>query len=203
MKIGDAGEAFFIFETEDDIPEEIATSPLLEATKPGEANANQERTGRFGAKVEGTPSPSGQHGADTSQEPDFLDLDATGKDDTVAPTGSPSPPSGTVAAVSTDTQSTQESDNTTSLLTRTAALGKAALGVVQEVGKAETDKFKDKTVKDALKEVEEEQRDNIRDGMKAAANYSPFQGPDRGDEVLPHDESNRAKTPEVTYGHGK
>lgn len=28
MKVGDAGEAFFVFETEQDVPEEFATSPL-------------------------------------------------------------------------------------------------------------------------------------------------------------------------------
>lgn len=33
MKIGEAGEAFFIFETEEDIPEDLMTSPLLEATR--------------------------------------------------------------------------------------------------------------------------------------------------------------------------
>jgi phosphatidate phosphatase PAH1 len=34
MKIGEAGEAFFVFETdEEDVPEDLLTSPLLEATK--------------------------------------------------------------------------------------------------------------------------------------------------------------------------
>lgn len=28
MKVGDAGEAFFVFETEQEVPEEFATSPL-------------------------------------------------------------------------------------------------------------------------------------------------------------------------------
>ncbi|KAF8437290.1 Lipin/Ned1/Smp2-domain-containing protein [Boletus edulis BED1] len=32
MKIGDAGEAFFVFETEEDIPEDLVTSPILSAT---------------------------------------------------------------------------------------------------------------------------------------------------------------------------
>ena len=32
MKIGDAGEAFFVFETEDDVPEDLITSPILQAT---------------------------------------------------------------------------------------------------------------------------------------------------------------------------
>lgn len=33
MKIGDAGEAFFVFETEEDVPEELMTSPILGPTK--------------------------------------------------------------------------------------------------------------------------------------------------------------------------
>jgi phosphatidate phosphatase LPIN len=31
MKVGDAGEAFFVFETDHDVPEEFQTSPLLDA----------------------------------------------------------------------------------------------------------------------------------------------------------------------------
>ncbi|KIY46600.1 LNS2-domain-containing protein, partial [Fistulina hepatica ATCC 64428] len=34
MKIGEAGEAFFVFETEQDVPEELITSPVLRATSP-------------------------------------------------------------------------------------------------------------------------------------------------------------------------
>lgn len=33
MKVGEAGEAFFVLETDDDVPAELLTSPLLEATK--------------------------------------------------------------------------------------------------------------------------------------------------------------------------
>ena len=33
MKIGDAGEAFFVFETDEDVPEELMTSPILGPTK--------------------------------------------------------------------------------------------------------------------------------------------------------------------------
>ena len=32
MKIGDAGETFFVFETEEDIPDDLVTSPLLTPT---------------------------------------------------------------------------------------------------------------------------------------------------------------------------
>lgn len=33
MKIGEAGEAFFVLETDEDVPDDLLTSPLLEATK--------------------------------------------------------------------------------------------------------------------------------------------------------------------------
>lgn len=51
MKVGDAGEAFFVFETDDDVPEDLITSPILAATRPGENRAKVE-AGRFGAKTE-------------------------------------------------------------------------------------------------------------------------------------------------------
>ncbi len=55
MKIGDAGEAFFVFETEGEVPEDLITSPILEATQPG--SSEDIATGRFGAK-EGDQSRS-------------------------------------------------------------------------------------------------------------------------------------------------
>jgi phosphatidate phosphatase LPIN len=37
MKIGEAGEAFFVFETDDEVPADLITSPLLQPTRPDEA----------------------------------------------------------------------------------------------------------------------------------------------------------------------
>ncbi|KAG2145770.1 Lipin/Ned1/Smp2-domain-containing protein [Suillus clintonianus] len=68
MKIGDAGEAFFVFETDEDIPEDLVTSPLLSPT-PGS------RTPGSGAKPDGEGKQT-----DLSlqmQEPEFLDLNAS------------------------------------------------------------------------------------------------------------------------------
>lgn len=31
MKVGEAGEAFFVFETEHEVPKEFQTSPIMEA----------------------------------------------------------------------------------------------------------------------------------------------------------------------------
>ena len=71
MKIGEAGEAFFVFETDGDVPDDLITSPLLEPTQPVSLESPpQENIGRFGAR-EGEGSLT-----NVGQEPDFLDLDA-------------------------------------------------------------------------------------------------------------------------------
>ncbi|KAI0266885.1 Lipin/Ned1/Smp2-domain-containing protein [Gloeopeniophorella convolvens] len=68
MKIGEAGEAFFVFETEGEVPDELITSPILEPTQPGQAAQSVGDAGRFGA---------GKHADDAAtQEPEFFDLDA-------------------------------------------------------------------------------------------------------------------------------
>lgn len=56
MKLGDGGEAFFVFETSDDIPEALQTSPLV---SPAMAPKD--------APLEPPDTPG-------LQEPDFLDL---------------------------------------------------------------------------------------------------------------------------------
>ena len=52
MKIGDAGEAFFVFETEGNVPEDLITSPLLEATKSEAEGGEPVTSGKFGTKDE-------------------------------------------------------------------------------------------------------------------------------------------------------
>ena len=72
MKIGEAGEAFFVFETDGDVPEDLITSPLLEPTQPGFPKLPPpEDIGSSGAR-------GGESGLVdvVGQEPDFLDLDA-------------------------------------------------------------------------------------------------------------------------------
>lgn len=50
MKIGEAGEAFFVFETDEDVPDELVTSPLLKPADSAEATRTEvPPTGRFGA----------------------------------------------------------------------------------------------------------------------------------------------------------
>ncbi|KAG9317850.1 Lipin/Ned1/Smp2-domain-containing protein [Chiua virens] len=69
MKIGDAGEAFFVFETEEDIPEDLVTSPILSATK---TTPHDEIP-----VVSLGKSPEMPLAAPKMPEPEFLDLDAT------------------------------------------------------------------------------------------------------------------------------
>ncbi|KAF5392965.1 hypothetical protein D9757_001254 [Collybiopsis confluens] len=63
MKIGEAGEAFFIFETDDDVPDDLITSPILRASSPSNDGDTGEETDRFGAKKD-------------TEEPEPLDLNA-------------------------------------------------------------------------------------------------------------------------------
>ncbi|KAJ8086959.1 lipin Ned1 [Marasmius tenuissimus] len=70
MKIGEAGEAFFIFETDDDVPDDLVTSPLLKATD--EALPGDDLDLDSGKQAEGVQ--------DEQLESDYLDLDATDQD---------------------------------------------------------------------------------------------------------------------------
>ncbi|KAI0677301.1 LNS2-domain-containing protein [Trametes maxima] len=196
MKIGEAGEAFFVFETEEDVPDSLVTSPILEATKPGQTNAQSRETGRFGA---GAPSPQGREPPGSNQEPEFLDLDATAetpsRDDTSTSVPQPHP----------EDPPEDGSSAGQSLLSRTAQLGKAVLGAAHEVERSERDKLKDKTVLEALKETHEDRRQFVADKATAALNANKSASvnfpsvDDEGDEALPEHEMNRVHEPDVRY----
>jgi phosphatidate phosphatase LPIN len=71
MKIGEAGEAFFVFETDEDVPADLMTSPILEATNPSALKAatsgaqpEQQQTGRFGTQKSDTSLGGHQSNAD-------------------------------------------------------------------------------------------------------------------------------------------
>ena len=74
MKIGEAGEAFFVFETDEDVPADLITSPILEATNPSAPTTatsdaqleQQQHTGRFGVQRSDT-SPGDGDLKDVSQ----------------------------------------------------------------------------------------------------------------------------------------
>lgn len=56
MKIGDAGEAFFVFETEQDVPADLITSPILQPVK--DTAPPHDESGRFGAREDRPLTPS-------------------------------------------------------------------------------------------------------------------------------------------------
>lgn len=71
MKLGEGGEAFFVFETTDDIPAALQTSPLVSPTS--------------------SPKQRSQGHPDSSslQEPDYLELDKSSKNDAKSSSGIP------------------------------------------------------------------------------------------------------------------
>ena len=75
MKIGEAGEAFFVFETAEEVPDELITSPLLEATRSPDIQGRDARAGGF--ETPDRKDEDVQNSAQLQQfEPDFLDLNA-------------------------------------------------------------------------------------------------------------------------------
>lgn len=75
MKIGEAGEAFFVFETAGDVPDELITSPLLEATRSPDIPGQDARAGQLEAR-DGKDQDLQNLAQLQQSEPDFLDLDA-------------------------------------------------------------------------------------------------------------------------------
>lgn len=66
MKIGEAGEAFFVFETDEDVPEDLITSPVLHPTAPPSDKIDEEasKAVQIAAELERS----------VEREPSFLDL---------------------------------------------------------------------------------------------------------------------------------
>lgn len=73
MKLGEGGEAFFVFETSDNVPEAMQTSPLV-------SPASSPPLAPEGLRREGS----------NLSEPDFLDLDITSRSRAGTFAGSPS-----------------------------------------------------------------------------------------------------------------
>jgi len=82
MKIGEAGEAFFVFETDDDVPEDLITSPIIQPTIPDEHEEPVDNV-RFGAKEE-PQEPESPIPQDPVVEPEYLDLDGQAPEDVKA-----------------------------------------------------------------------------------------------------------------------
>lgn len=90
MKVGEAGEAFFVFETDDDIPDDLITSPLLEATQTAAEAQTDVPTGKFAAEQgEGKDIDQIKLPEEAAQEPEYLDLNAEPKDQPNTPSTQP------------------------------------------------------------------------------------------------------------------
>lgn len=86
MKIGEAGEAFFVFETDDEVPADLITSPLLQPTRPDKPSPTpgappDDLQGLDGSEhiqpgKDGRTYDEMQKREPDTQEPEFLDLDA-------------------------------------------------------------------------------------------------------------------------------
>lgn len=137
MKIGEAGEAFFIFETAGDVPDELITSPLLEATRSPDIQGQDAQTGQFGVN-EGKGQGVENVGQLPQSEPDFLDLNAP----------SPPPPSGQTNPTSVpqaDREDQEDAISPSSLLDRATALGVSIGNAILEKERDEYLKAKERT----------------------------------------------------------
>jgi phosphatidate phosphatase LPIN len=195
MKIGEAGEAFFVFETDAEVPDELITSPILEATRPGAKNTVEEvQAGRFGARETPDDEPS-------SQEPDYFDLDA----------GAPSAntPEGKEEEITTPTETRQlRSDDYT-------ALAADSLHVVADAVRpsniVNSSVGLGKAMVHAVIETEREKREHLQDRLAAARNMAQHLRHDQssgateiqGDEALPDLDVEAAQPNPIEYHEGK
>jgi phosphatidate phosphatase LPIN len=173
MKIGEAGEAFFVFETSADVPEDLITSPILEATQVGESNASVQ-AGKFGAKEE-------------ADEPETLELDPPGEPPNREPSPQPDkfdyPRPGSQDHPPTESQ--KQAVGPSDLLRAGGGLGKAVVRAVMETEREAQDRLRDRL---AVAE-------NI-------AKHTNFPCSSAGDEVLPRMDSAEAQPNQVVYKGG-
>ncbi|TFK55615.1 LNS2-domain-containing protein [Heliocybe sulcata] len=182
MKIGDAGEAFFVFETESDVPDELITSPLLEATRPGETNAPASvKTGKFGAKETEGEGGEGKEEAATA-EPEPLDLDADASDP------APQDPS--------DASESKSPASPSSLFAFPKAVVKAAVETERDL----RSQAKDRAIAahNANKDRAFAAHNALRSGDIDGLRNELLPVPDKGDEALPEVEG-EAEPVDVMY----
>ena len=126
MKIGEAGEAFFIFETAGDVPDELITSPLLEAIRSPEIQGQDAKAGQLGANDEKDQDMQNMEQLQQS-EPDFLDLDA-------APARFPSSQTGQTPGPEAE----EDNEEDSSLFDRAVSLGASIGNAVLEMERDES-----------------------------------------------------------------
>ncbi|KDN51240.1 hypothetical protein RSAG8_00869, partial [Rhizoctonia solani AG-8 WAC10335] len=207
MKIGEAGEAFFVFETDEDVPEELMTSPILEPVRPGQDSkkpaAGDRPAGRFGAKkarakeesaLLGDVVISGDEGNKTGvtsdQEPEFLDLSdpSAPRPRGYSPTPPLSPPMSTstleTSTLPASTPPTEHGSLPQSFLSKAINATKAAAHITTE-------------------EIEDK-KDIAYDLLRYSKGPGGVEGVDPSDGV-DEEEARRlreaAQPPEIRYGH--
>ncbi|EJU06380.1 LNS2-domain-containing protein [Dacryopinax primogenitus] len=117
MKIGEAGEAFFVCETEGEVPREMQTSPILGPCEPGAQHTvdKEPKTDRFGSKPYGIGMQEVQQ-LDRSEyaEPPFLDLNIATAPELQSPsfpsTSRPSTPGSRASTPPTSLSASSEKD---------------------------------------------------------------------------------------------
>jgi phosphatidate phosphatase LPIN len=157
MKIGEAGEAFFIFETAGDVPDELITSPLLEATH---------SPGIQGQDAQAAGEGKDQHVQLQESEPDFLDLDAP-----------PMPPassqSGPISILEAEGEDEKDSGSSLPLFSRAAALGASIGNAVLEKERNESLKAKERA-----KAIYRTTQDIVHHGTTDPNDISPSREPE-------------------------
>ncbi|KAG9017378.1 hypothetical protein FRB93_007492 [Tulasnella sp. JGI-2019a] len=202
MKIGEAGEAFFVFETEEDVPQELMTSPILGAQPDPEARRQHESAGRFGAprSDNGSTSDVEELSPDAlgkMTEPTFLDLDNSGDQ---PPSPGPSTPpislkdgdlSGPPADASNSSASAQPG-----ILSRTATATATALSAAPDMASVAKNAVLNapNVAVDQMKKLHDRVRslDNLRSIVQDDT--------DPGDAALKDFDKNAVQAPDVRYG---
>jgi phosphatidate phosphatase LPIN len=185
MKIGEAGEAFFVFETDAEVPQDLITSPILEATKPGQSNAQAASAvqgGRFGAPT--SPSDVPELDLDASATTPDSDLEPEQQNmngDSGAEEGSRR--GGVLQAL-----------NPVSLVTGTVTLGKAVAHAAVEASREEKDQLQDRL--NAARNVQQHLRDSSITGVHKN------RVDNKGDEALPDTDINDIQPVEVVDAGG-
>ncbi|KAG8926661.1 hypothetical protein FRC02_008763, partial [Tulasnella sp. 418] len=229
MKIGDAGEAFFVFETEEDVPQELITSPILGPTEVEgneEAKRKHANAGRFGAESSGSDEDTDEGSQksiphptlgrlstkENGSEPSFLDLSAnaanSSRSSLVSPSSTPPlQPSSPPTSVSTlDSSKPDEPLPSPSAATpgtflgRTASFTKQISKSVLSVGPGVANLAKSAVMNGPDMAADSVHR--LGDKVRATRERHHEDGStqQKGDEALPDIDEEVGKPPEVQYG---
>lgn len=212
MKIGDAGEAFFVIETEGDVPDDLVTSPVLSATQStmnspvleSQTPPPEDLDALMASMSVNDPSPQRKgRGSTELAEPDFLDLDANV---TPAKNGIPFPTHQEAETLRSEDATLPNperfgaEENKTSVISPSTILGRTA-----NMGKA---------VLNAVAESDEDRRHQLQDKIEGAKNiatkgYASARPntktgeEDKGDEALPELKGGEGNPPPLIFNEGE